>query len=482
MGSVEQGESELPPMVAAVPAEPPLDERVAVLLGDDLAGRVGAALKGYRPRPTEVGLPVLMESGGWPWEMGCRWMRDSFAASRTATRTNYASTVLAWAWWCWENGVDPAAPTFNDLMDYRDEMLGEGGVKASTWNTYLASILSWLRWLEAQDGVKRVPDSTRKLKMAVGGELVTAVSVDDFIDFRDVGLRGLDIGGVPDVDFPGVTGERDGVFADLLVSTGMRCSELAHLLLLELPARRADRRGQLMFLPGPLCKGGKPRHVEVADGALRRYGNFQQTEWPNVVAAAQSSLRRRNDLLVVRDVGDGGRVLFGSGWRKTETLSLRERRRLVLTSDVAAGLGLPVQDGWLVSAAAFPATKGVLQLPASWSGLFRVGLKRANAKRGEVGMPPLPRITPHVLRHTYGVEYLRAALAVMNEQDWQAIASDDERKLRRFFMNPLTELRERLGHAQMDTTLRYLTVLKQEDPVRHTPWTSWADALFEGGA
>lgn len=478
MSSAPESGAELPPMVAAVPAEPPLSPLVRAALGDDLTDKVDVALKGYRPRPTEIGLPVLLGPCGQPWESACRWMRDWFAASTTSTRASYAPTVLAWGWWCWTNGVDPAEPQFTDLMDYRDELLGEVGLQPTSWNRYLSAILSWLRWLETQDGLKRAPESVKRLMAAHGDTLVTAVAVQDFLDFRDVGLRGLSIEGAPDFDFPGVTGERDGVFADLLVSTGMRCAEGAHLLLTELPGRRPDGRAGLMFLPGPLCKGGKPRHVEVPDGLLRRYGNFLQTEWPNLVQAAQSSLRRRTELLVVTDM-EPGRFLIGNRWRKTETLSLGERRRLVLSSDVARSLGLYAQEGWLVSAAAFPATKGTLQLPAAWSTRFRSGLQRANVKRAEAGLPPLPRITPHVLRHTYAVEYLRAALATMSQQDWQALASDDERRLRRHFMNPLTDLRERLGHSQMDTTLRYLTVLKQEDPVTYTPWTSWADALFE---
>ena len=71
-----------------------------------------------------------------------------------------------------------------------------------------------------------------------------------YIRFRDVGMRGMALDGSLDAGFTGLTGMRDGLFADLLVSTGMRRVEASHLLLTDLPAGKRGEPVARGFLPG----------------------------------------------------------------------------------------------------------------------------------------------------------------------------------------------------------------------------------------
>src|SRR3546814_14169460 len=72
---------------------------------------------------------------------------------------------------------------------------------------------------------------------------VRFVTMDDYRIFRDVGLRGLALDGTERPGARDRNGLRNALFADLLVTTGLRLEEASGLLAAELAAiRSAERR------------------------------------------------------------------------------------------------------------------------------------------------------------------------------------------------------------------------------------------------
>src|SRR5208337_3806337 len=93
---------------------------------------------------------------------------------------------------------------------------------------------------------------------------VRFVSLEDYRVFRDVGLRGLDVDGAERPGARDRNGARNALFAELLVTTGLRLSEASFLLASELAdlAHNAARGRQARFeLPSALTKGERGRRL-----------------------------------------------------------------------------------------------------------------------------------------------------------------------------------------------------------------------------
>jgi integrase len=109
---------------------------------------------------------------------------------------------------------------------------------------------------------------------------VRFVTMDDYRIFGEVGLRGL----TPDgTERPGArdrNGLRNALFADLLVTTGLRLEEASGLLTTELAAidRGTAMLGNFGCLPPPLTKGDRGRSVLVPRRLLRQIAAYVAVE------------------------------------------------------------------------------------------------------------------------------------------------------------------------------------------------------------
>ncbi|WP_404385910.1 site-specific integrase [Knoellia locipacati] len=160
-----------------------------------------------------------------------------------------------------------------------------------------------------------------------------------------------------------------------------------------------------------------------------------------------------------------------------ESLTRSMRMRLVADHRLAAKLGLPTEDGWLVPLTVFPGTKRPGLAPNTWTKILKNADKRVRYLCTKSGKAMPVRITPHTLRHTFAVEHLRACLAAMKEV--LDVEPTDVRRLRRYLMNPLIEVRQMLGHSSITTTLVYLTEVAEDDPLAQLAYSSWTDAFLD---
>lgn len=130
---------------------------------------------------------------------------------------------------------------------------------------------------------------------------VKFVSFEDYLLWRDVGLRGRLPDGRPDPSWRGRHDERNALFADVLIYTGMRLGEASCLLAPELPGERAAARGLGAIDLGPaVTKRSRARTVFAPPRlvrALDRYARIERGEMVARISAAESTVYTYLDVL-----------------------------------------------------------------------------------------------------------------------------------------------------------------------------------------
>src|SRR5277367_2606808 len=137
-----------------------------------------------------------------------------------------------------------------------------GRISASSWNRCIAALEKLYRWAESAGllasspfthrdvwrqghGARRVRIVARNdaYERAARRSYVRFISLEDYRVFRDVGLRGLTPDGAERPGGRDRNGARNALFAELLVTTGLRLSEASFLLAFELAdlAQHAER-------------------------------------------------------------------------------------------------------------------------------------------------------------------------------------------------------------------------------------------------
>ncbi len=180
--------------------------------------------------------------------------------------------------------------------------------------------------------------------------------------WRDVGLCGLGLDGLEDAGWRGRNEQRDRAFADGLFETGLRLSEWASILDIELPPDDPDRAFVTCWLAGACAKGGQGRRFWLPRPALT--GVLSYLEGARAVAVRRARQAGRYEsldgLLVAEKVHARRRLRLRDSDGAVHSVSLDAldaamRRRLFRRTD--AGLeplavwlnedGLPRQaHGW----------------------------------------------------------------------------------------------------------------------------------------
>ena len=279
--------------------------------------------------------------------------------------------------------------------------------------------------------------------------------------WRDVGLRGYDVEGMPDPLFRGRWADRNALFADLMVRTGLRLAEQASLTTFELPGVRAQGGYHRFWLPGAVAKSGSARWVYIPSVILRELHAYIDLDRRTVVARAQAHGRynlARGDYLIL----DERHVTMSDvseGKAKLSQLTAEERRRLL----VVGPNGLEPAALWL-------AEDGLPMSMSSWKDIFRQANDRC--ARYSVGL----RAHAHMLRHTFAVLTLeqlqRGHIAALAQ-----LTPAQRGQYTRVFGDPLDWVRRRLGHKSVTTTQIYLHTLEEleMEPGWHLTSDAWED-------
>jgi integrase len=263
-------------------------------------------------------------------------------------------------------------------------------------------------------------------------------------------------------------GERNAVFADLLVQTGMRLGEAASLLVPEVPPLHGAKVLGDIHLSPAATKREKSRTVYLPLRNLRELHRYLEIERDELVQRMLSGggYPLADDHLAVVRTGRHSLKLYGErGTRAYNEIDTEERRRLVQVNQAGEAAG-PL---WL-----WLGEDGSPLQPSTWQSAFQ----RANQRCAKFGIPL--EVHPHTLRHTYAVHMLglllRQTIRALGQREDRRLP---ERELRRLLIgNPMRKLQLLLGHRRESTVYLYLDVLDDAQEIVHAALAEW-DAQVE---
>jgi site-specific recombinase XerD len=175
-------------------------------------------------------------------------------------------------------------------------------ISAASWNRTVAALDKFYRWAHEEGYVRTLPFTYREAHSPSGPHHVTVrrntaleraarhqdmkfLTMDAYLFFRDVGLRGCLPGGAEDVAFRGRNGERNATFAELLVTTGLRLTEANSLVFPEVPTLREPVPKSVPYLlAGATAKGQKGRKIYLPTRLVRQITSYCEIERANAIA------------------------------------------------------------------------------------------------------------------------------------------------------------------------------------------------------
>ncbi|MFZ4237417.1 tyrosine-type recombinase/integrase [Streptomyces murinus] len=371
----------------------------------------------------------------------------------------------------------------HDLRAYKMVRLRTDGpdtISASTWRRSIAALDKWVQWSLHEGLLTREPfryiDKTMMTPQGPKRVRVNAeYEVDDeeeplhivqFVDYllwRNVGLRGELPDGRPDPTWRGRNGERNALFADSLVYTGMRLGEGASLLVTEVPPLNVHRVLGDVHLSAAVTKRHKARTVYANVRTLRAWHHYLAIERDAVVARARARGRyeRVDDFVPVRRAGRHALTVAGAAraWSYSK-IGPQPRQRLFRVD----GAGRPEEP-----LALWLGEDGQPLKPSTWQSAFR----RANDRCASLGIDLT--VPPHTLRHVFAVQML----GLMLRQTIRALGQREDRHFTRkelerlLFGSPMRKLQLLLGHRHESTVHIYLDLLDEFQEIVLSALAEW---------
>jgi integrase len=264
----------------------------------------------------------------------------------------------------------------------------------------------------------------------------------------NVGLLGHSADGVPDAAWNGRLADRNSVFADLLFSSGIRLTEGASLLTLEIPRAGGDDRRYFSGQLAPVVtKSKRARTFYVAAPVMSAIESYRESTRAAMIRRAQR-VGRYDEIPHLR-------LVTSVTGRRTKVLHWRDRDGTVGATALAQAsvderiiLFTEGPDGpeplWLwLNESGFPLR------PASWEGVFRNATNRCQEVLAGVMSEP-PFCTPHMCRHSFALYMLVALHHAMDVR--LGLTPGERRDFRLLYGDPWRMVQDLLGHASVETT------------------------------
>lgn len=462
--------------------------RLSALTGrEDFAGE--EMLAGARP-----GTPIMLSPGHQVDGRLARFMvRSSFARLEQETKRNYTTDYCVFFDFLWRRDKHWDQATSDDLWDFEDwrtrSLSNPYRVGGARWNRGLAALGRLYSWAASQGYVRESPIETRE---AVGrrGQIVEvpAARAKDakssdvhwltprlFRRWVDVGLRGFSSDGSPDPGWRGRMDDRNSAFADLLFSSGLRLTEAASLLALEVPqSAPSERRYHPGRLAPAVTKSKRARTFYVATRVVGEIEAYCESSRAAVVRRAQR--QGRYDALAQM------RLVTSVSGHRVKVLRWRDRDG-VIGETVLSRAGVEERATLFIEGPEGPEPlwlwlnqSGLPFRPPSWEGVFRSATERcAEILTGAAAEPPF--CTPHMCRHSFALYMLVALHHVMDVR--LGLTPQERRDFRLLYGDPWRMVQDLLGHADVETTRAiYLAPVSdlQLSSLISSPATGVADA------
>ncbi len=348
-------------------------------------------------------------------------------------------------------------------------------ISASSWNRMIAALDKLYRWAADEKIIAAAPFSYRQIwsRASTSGAVITMavncakesgarngdmrfLDLPRYLVFRDVGLRGRLPDGREDPTWRGRNGERNALFAELLITTGLRLQEASSLLLSELPeldtCADSTARSLAFRLAAATAKGSRGRDIRMPIRLVGQLQDYGRIERENALARARRRDRIHRADRLIPVAGYEHRALRLTDGDRTVRVSVDQLTPVERTRLVEATKGAPLAL-WL--------TEGGLPMPmASWEAVFT----RASERCRRFGFADM-HVTPHKLRHGFAVHML--SLLLREQIGW--VVSERSRHYgsayRRIIGDPLLKLQRLMGHSRIESTYIYLDHLADSQEI-----------------
>jgi site-specific recombinase XerD len=420
---------------------------------------------------------LISPSFAYDIELNAFFRSAEMIGSAWNTQSGYARDVAAFLSFLWSSraGTSWRDATEADHTAYlvwrrRDEQGPR--VDDSTWDREVAAVNRFYHWqLRAGNvEVNPIPQRECRVRWRTGRSAVRGVEQGEtpatyshgagrdriewlppisYRRWRDVGVRGYALDGLPDPRFRGRWAARNATFCDLMVRTGLRLSEQAALSVFEVPIDRGLGGYQRFWLPPVIAKGGSARWVYVPASIIADLVSYAEIDRAEVIgkARAEGRYERLRRPLVLEDPARPVVVQRHPGGAvrriKVAQLDIEERRKLLVDG-----------PGGLAPGAFWLSEYGLPVAVPTWKDVFREANLRCQAQGVNLSAHA------HLLRHTFAVVTLeqlqRGHIAALAE-----LTPQQRGHYTRIFGDPLDWVRRRLGHRSVVTTQVYLHALAE---------------------
>ncbi|MER6816351.1 site-specific integrase [Spirillospora sp. NPDC000708] len=422
--------------------------------------RAEAALQRVARRRRE-GQPFLLSPSGRPDRRVNGWFASlEMRSLARSTWRKYATCLRVWLNFleCVDTAWDEATPS--RVENFKSWRLQDPGndrrVRAGTVHTDLTVLKQFYGWAQRTHGVVSpvlmrtlyVPGAGKVEKVAAAPAAVRDSDVkwfdpQGYARYRDLGLLGLTADGVDDPSWRGRNPQRDAAFAEGLYGTGLRLTEWASVLDVELPDDDPDRQYRTCRLADGVAKGGYGRRYWMPRSVLTETLSYIEGERARAVGRARVAGRyeRLDDVLVMVRVLGRRRMEVRSSCGAVETVSLDvlapwERRRLFREGEE----GLEPVAVWLNE-------DGTPRAPHGWHHTFATANRRL-ARMGLAGFAG----APHMLRHSFALRWFAVGRMIYGRRVAH-LSGEETKDFRAEFGSTWSLVQTLLGHRNPQTTM-----------------------------
>jgi site-specific recombinase XerD len=401
------------------------------------------------------GFPVVVDRDGFPVEAFLAFFAARMDAS-ASTLAQYARALLRFLEFLEFRGVESVLDaTAQDLTAYRlyRTQTAARPILQYSFRVEATALRQFYAWATETGRLQRSP--VKKLSRVGRDNLSTNRIRHSKIRHVDSDLyeKLLEMAGDPSGEASIRSArERNTAAIKTLISTGLRLQELASLLTLDIDYGQKLRRSICVEIES-ITKYEVNRNALIPNYAMGAIRKYRKIERPNVVYRHQRSLARQLDrCFVVQGFDEGTRRVSGVWQGRRRQYALHQVPVEMRLKAVIVGV-----DGGVEPLCLFLSdSRGLGMTRSGWEGVFSAISEQFMRRYPDDRQ--VRKITPHDLRHTFAINYLRAA----HKERAKTIASStlgDEPPLR----DPLIDLQELLGHATSAQTLRYLRYVEDID-------------------
>lgn len=414
------------------------------------------------------GAPIFFIDEGRPHPVLFDYGLHMAATLAPASQRQYAYTTKRFVDFLDQSGVGIAQVTETVLSRYRHDRLAK--ISQTSWSVealVLRRLIDFMietgrmdkrPWINV--GQRNVLTST--VRAATNVRHLTA---QQWLAFRDVGLRGLLPDGSIDKSFHCNDVERNVLGSEIAIGTGMRLAEFASLLTHEtcLP----------QFTVQACAKRGTARDIYLVGRIRAAVDQYVRGTRRAIVHSHQDRYRRmRSDLLMVPDVDfRSGKVRLPGSERRVPLSSLSPTVRRQLFVD---------HGKHLEPAALFLGGGGLMLSTGAWSKVYRTANNRV-ASFPEIAQTARG-VTAHDFRHTFAVRMMghlvRAGIAAYQERIDRG-ENPQQTIGEAISLNPLTTVQHRLGHSSPSVTAIYLRYVEDLQAMIERVLVEWDDEVGE---